>query len=152
MEKINLKQFEKKIVVRPLRLEDYDQLVELEKKCFPGMLTWKKEQVENHIKTFPEGQLVVEYKGRIVASSSSLIIDFDEYLEGHSWHEISDSGYISNHSPEGDTLYGIEIMVDPEFRGKFAQTLDAFQGLGGNPGLEGGFVAFTGHGIRSPIP
>jgi GNAT superfamily N-acetyltransferase len=26
-------------------------------------------------------------------------------------------GYIENHDPRGDTLYGIEIMVAPEFRG-----------------------------------
>ncbi len=30
---------------------------------------------------------------------------------------VSSEGYIRNHKPKGDTLYGIEIMVDPEFRG-----------------------------------
>jgi predicted amidohydrolase/GNAT superfamily N-acetyltransferase len=29
----------------------------------------------------------------------------------------ADSGYIRNHDPNGDVLYGIEIMVDPEYRG-----------------------------------
>src|SRR5690606_31827 len=33
------------------------------------------------------------------------------------WGRIADSGFIRNHEPEGDTLYGIEIMVDPEYRG-----------------------------------
>lgn len=53
----------------------------------------------------------------MVASSSSLIVDFDDYQDWQSWREIADSGYIRNHDPRGDTLYGIEIMVDPASRG-----------------------------------
>ena len=30
---------------------------------------------------------------------------------------VADGGFIRNHHRQGDTLYGIEIMVDPEFRG-----------------------------------
>ena len=116
MVKVNHKQFEKRIHVRPLKIDDFDQLVELERRCFPGMRVWNRKHIESHLKIFPEGQIVVEHDGRIVGSSSSLIIDFDEYEEGHSWSEITDEGYISNHDPEGDTLYGIEIMVDPDFR------------------------------------
>lgn len=124
MKEIDLKQFEKKIKVRPLKLKDFEQLVELEELCFPGMPTWKKEHIESQLKHFPEGQIVIEYNKKIVASASSVIIDFDEYEEGHSWAEISDRGYISNHDPEGDTLYGLEIMVHPEFRGmKLARRL-----------------------------
>ena len=105
------------MIVRSLEMEDYDQLVELQLKCFPGMKTWSKEQVESQLKHFREGQICVEYKGKLIGSSSSLVIDFDEYADSHSWTDISDRGMITNHDPEGDTLYGIEIMVDPEFRG-----------------------------------
>jgi Acetyltransferase (GNAT) family. len=59
----------------------------------------------------------VEYKGRLVASSSSLIVDSSQHTQWHNWQAIADNGYITNHVPNGDTLYGIEIMVDPEFRG-----------------------------------
>jgi predicted amidohydrolase/ribosomal protein S18 acetylase RimI-like enzyme len=117
MVRVNHKRFEKKVLVRPLGINDYAQLVELERRCFPEMKEWKKEHIESQLNIFPEGQIVVEYDSRIVAASSSLIIDFDEYEEGHSWQEIADEGYIRNHDPEGDTLYGIEIMVDPDFRG-----------------------------------
>lgn len=124
MKKIDLKSFEKKIVVRPIRMEDYDQLVELQKKCFPGMKPWTKEQIQSQLTLFPEGQICLEFEGRVVASSSSLIIDFNLYGEKHSWRDVADGGMIRNHFPEGDTLYGIEIMVDPEFRGmKLARRL-----------------------------
>lgn len=117
MEQNDLREFERKITVRPMRMEDYDQVVALQLKCFPGMKPWSRAQIESQLTLFPEGQTCIEYQGRIVASSSSLILDFDLYSEWHGWTEIADSGFIRNHTPDGNTLYGIEIMVDPEFRG-----------------------------------
>jgi predicted amidohydrolase/GNAT superfamily N-acetyltransferase len=114
---LNLEDFESRVVLRPLRPDDYDELVALEKKCFPGIAVWKREQVESQIAHFPEGQMCIVLDGRLVASSSSLIVEFDDYDAWHSWQEISADGYITNHDPEGDTLYGIEIMVDPALRG-----------------------------------
>jgi predicted amidohydrolase/ribosomal protein S18 acetylase RimI-like enzyme len=120
----NLDLFQKRISVRPMTLADFPRVVELQKLCFPGMKPWKKDQVESQLKIFPEGQLVIEYKDKIIASSSSLIIDFDLYGDDTSWKNISHEGYITNHNPEGDTLYGIEIMVHPKYRGmKLARRL-----------------------------
>ncbi len=109
--------FEKRILVREIQREDLERLVQLQLKCFPGMKPWTKDQIESQLRLFPEGQICVEYEGKIVASSSSLILDFAMYDEWHNWREIADSGFIRNHNPEGNTLYGIEIMVDPEYRG-----------------------------------
>lgn len=113
----NIDSFQKKITVRHLKFEDYPQIIEIQKLCFPGMKTWNKEQFLSQTKLFPEGQICIEYSGKIVASSSSLIINFDIYSESHSWSEIADKGYIKNHDYNGDTLYGIEIMVNPKYRG-----------------------------------
>lgn len=124
MTQIDLSTFEKKIEVRQIRMDDYDQIVRLQLKCFPGMKPWRKEQIESHLNIFPEGQICIEYEGKIVASSSSLVIDFDMYGEWHSWRQIADEGFIRNHNPQGETLYGIEIMVDPQYRGmKLARRL-----------------------------
>lgn len=107
----------RRIEVRPLRVDDYEAVRDLQLRCFPGMAPWNQGQFESQIRIFPEGQLCVEYDGRIVASSSSLIVEFDLHADWHRWNEISDNGYIRNHNPDGDTLYGIEIMVDPAYRG-----------------------------------
>jgi predicted amidohydrolase/ribosomal protein S18 acetylase RimI-like enzyme len=117
MKQVDSNSFARSIIVRPIRLEDYDQIVGLQLKSFPDMKPWSKEQIESQLATFPEGQICIEYQGRIVASSSSLILDFAMYADWHNWREIADSGFIRNHNPEGNTLYGIEIMVDPDFRG-----------------------------------
>ena len=124
MSEIDLKSFEKSIAVRELRLEDFEQVTALQLKCFPGMKPWSKAQFESQLSIFPEGQICIEYNGKIVASSSSLVLDFALYGEHHGWADISDKGFIQNHNPTGNTLYGIEIMVDPEYRGlKLARRL-----------------------------
>lgn len=113
---INLKDFEKKLVIRPLKIEDFDALIKLQRACFPYMEEWKKEQIDSQLAIFPEGQIVIEYDNAIVASSSSLIIDYDPFSENRSWAELTDNGLIRNHDANGNTLYGMEIMVDPKFR------------------------------------
>ena len=124
MAKMNLKNYEKSTNVRRLRPDDFESIVALQRRCFPGMEPWTKEQFDSQLQIFPEGQFCVEHQGVLVASASSLILDFALYKEWHSWEEISDNGYIRNHNPQGDTLYGIEIMVDFEVRGlKLARRL-----------------------------
>jgi predicted amidohydrolase/ribosomal protein S18 acetylase RimI-like enzyme len=117
MKKINIKDFEKKIKVRQLSIEDYEQVVELQKLCFPGMKSWSREQMESQVNIFPEGQICVEINKKLIGSSSSLIVDFDLHEEYDDWHKISDGGFITNHDPDGNSLYGIEIMVHPDYRG-----------------------------------
>ncbi|MDZ7779864.1 MAG: bifunctional GNAT family N-acetyltransferase/carbon-nitrogen hydrolase family protein [Gemmatimonadota bacterium] len=117
-DKLRLEDFEQKIRVRPIERGDYEELVALQRRCFPGINDlWERDEIESQLDVFPEGQICVELDGRIVGSASSLIVDYDRYEDWHDWERISDSGYIRTHEPDGDTLYGIEIMVDPEYRG-----------------------------------
>lgn len=117
MEPLDLKEYEWKTIVRQLTMDDFDALVEMQLLCFPGMKPWQREQIASQINIFPEGQLCVEVEGRLAASASSLIVEYDPYLAWHDWMKVADDGYIRNHNKKGDTLYGIEIMVHPEFRG-----------------------------------
>jgi predicted amidohydrolase len=107
---------QKKIRVRKWRASDYEAIVALQKKCFPAMGPWKQDQFSSLLKNFQEGQILVEYNKKVVASSSSLIISSAAYPETSTWNELTRDGYITNHDPRGDTLYGLEIMVDPEYR------------------------------------
>lgn len=81
------------------------------------MKTWLREQFDSQLEHFPDGQLCVEVDGEIAASSASLVVSYDLNTAWHDWRKTSDNGYIRNHDPKGDTLYGIEIMVDPKYRG-----------------------------------
>ncbi len=121
---LDLSDFERKMHLRPLTVEDVPQLLALSQLCFPGMEPSGAEHITSQIEIFPEGQMCIEVEGRLAASSSSLIVDFDDYSEWQDWKKVADNGFIRNHDSEGDTLYGIEIMVHPDFRGhKFSRRL-----------------------------
>lgn len=128
----------KKIKVRRLRQEDYEAVIQIQLKCFPNMKPWSREQYNSLLGHFKEGQIGVELDGKLVASSSSLILNFNNYDESQSWSELTDNGMITNHDPQGETLYGIEIMVDPDFRGmKLSRRLyEARQKLAKDKNLE----------------
>lgn len=106
----------KPITVRRMEERDCDAVIALQQACFPGMKPWSKPQLASHMAQFADGQLVVEVDGVLVASSSSLIVDFDAYEENHSFRDISGEGTIRNHDPAGKDLYGIEVMVHPDYR------------------------------------
>ncbi len=117
MTELNVDEFSWKVVVRQLRADDFDNLLAMQQICFPGLPAWTKEQLASQIERFPDGQLVIEIDGELAASSSSLILKYDPTLEWHDWSKVSDGGYIRNHQNKGDTLYGLEMMVSPSFRG-----------------------------------
>lgn len=106
-----------KLIERNVERNDFDEIIDLSKVCFPKNEPWKYEMLESLYSNFPDGMQIIEYEGQIVGSASSLIISWDEYDDDHTWKEICDNGYITNHDDEGDTLYGIEVMVHPDFQG-----------------------------------
>jgi predicted amidohydrolase/mannitol/fructose-specific phosphotransferase system IIA component (Ntr-type)/GNAT superfamily N-acetyltransferase len=115
---LDLSSFERQTRVRTLRPEDWPSIDALQKRCFPGMEVTTKEQFLSQLDHFPAGQLGVEHQGQLVATASSLILDFELYKAWSDWEEIADGGFIRNHREGGTTLYGIELMVDPDLRGK----------------------------------
>ena len=74
---VRLRDFEKKVRLRQLTLADYPALVTMQERCFPAMQTWARDQIESQLERFPEGQICLEVSGRLVASSSSLVVVHD---------------------------------------------------------------------------
>lgn len=105
-------------MLRPLQKGDITAIQELQHRCFPTIEPWTAEQLDSQLAYFPEGQLGVEIDGLLVATSSSVIVDEEDFGAYHTFDEVSDKGFIRNHDPEGDTLYGIDIAVDPKHRGE----------------------------------
>ena len=109
---------EAEVIIRNTAPVHFDNIRELQGKVYPGLKPWSYEQLENHLKVFAEGQFVADLEGKTVGTSSSFIILWDEYGPDHNWKEITGAGMFSTHNPEGKTLYGAEVCVDPELRKK----------------------------------
>lgn len=116
---LDLSEFEQSVRIRQLSADDYDAVLALQQKCFPTMDPWTRSEWRNMTRRFPRGQMGIEVEGvGLVATSSCLILDSADVTDWSDWNAVSDGGNIRNHTEEGDTLYGIEMQVDPEWRGK----------------------------------
>jgi GNAT superfamily N-acetyltransferase len=110
------------VTLRQAGHEDIERLIQLNQLCFPTMveenIVWNVGQLRNHLRLFPEGQIVAAVGGQVVGAVSSLIVDtgIDPYRT-HTYAGITDGGYFHNHDPEGDTLYGADVYVHPDYRG-----------------------------------
>lgn len=107
------------IETRKLTLADYNDLKESMQQAYDtlGGQIWSKSSIERLLKLFPEGQLCIAVDDKVVACSLSIIVDYDEYGDKHTYKNITGDYSFSTHDADGDVLYGIEIFVSPEFRG-----------------------------------
>lgn len=111
------------LIIRQAGKADVPALVQLNREAYPQMaqdnVVWAEGHLISHLRIFPEGQLVAEENGLLLGACASLIVNMgSEPLRFHTWSGITDSGYFTNHDPSGDTLYGADVYVHPEARGK----------------------------------
>ncbi|MEJ8755699.1 bifunctional GNAT family N-acetyltransferase/carbon-nitrogen hydrolase family protein [Pontibacter sp. H259] len=108
---------EHKLLLRQLQLKDYNEVREIMDKVYSNMGgTWTRKEFSNLLKKFPEGQICIEDKGKVVAGALSLIVDYAQYGDKHTYEQIVDRGTFKSHDADGDTLYGIDVFVHPEYR------------------------------------
>ena len=107
-----------KLLLRHLTLEDYDNLAVLMEHVYDNLGgAWKKDQYVSQITRFQQGQIVIEDNGVLVAAALSMVVDYSRFGDGHTYAQITGDGYLTNHDPNGDTLYGVDIFVHPKYRG-----------------------------------
>lgn len=72
-----------------------------------------------HIRIFPEGQFAaVTSAGEVVGCSTDLQTAFDFAHVEHRYIDIVDGNWLGTHDPRGDWLYGADIGVLPQYRGR----------------------------------
>lgn len=105
--------------VRNATVEDAVQMEYVQKQCYPTLHEselMNRNHFINHIKIFPEGQIVVEKDGIVVGSASTMRSFFP--MVDKTYLETTDNLWItSTHVPDGDWMYGIDMGVLPEYRG-----------------------------------
>ena len=106
------------LVLRNTRLEDYPDIKAIMDRVYADIGgAWSEAQFKSQLETFPEGQICIEDKGKVVAAAISVIVDYKKFGDRHSYDEITGNGYLTTHDPDGDTLYGVDVFVDPDYRG-----------------------------------
>ena len=107
------------IELKFLTLDDYQELKEtmiLSYSTMPNAY-WKEHQIKTLIEYFPEGQIVVKVNSQIAGVALSIIVDYQQYEESHTYKDITGNFTFNTHDNEGDVLYGVDVFIKPEFRG-----------------------------------
>ncbi len=141
------------LIVRRSEAGFADQLEALQRKVFPRIAPSEiitARHFRRHLEVFPEGQFVGLDGDRVIASTSSMRCALRS--DPHSYLEISDHLWIGTHDPGGAWLYGLDLMIDPDYRGRgiarllyrARQTLVAELGLAGQytVGMLNGYEAY----------
>lgn len=101
---------------------DIPGIVALSARIYGVRAAWQPHMLASHLQVFPEGQFVAvvteEGRERIVGMAASLILRWDDYDLDDAWRDFTDHGMFTNHDPHGRTLYGAEVMSDPDRRGQ----------------------------------
>jgi predicted amidohydrolase/GNAT superfamily N-acetyltransferase len=79
---------------------------------------YSEAQLLGQMHQFPEGQFVAVYEGRIIGYCATFLISESLALRPHDWATITGRGYASRHDPDGDWVYGMDVCIDPDFRGR----------------------------------
>jgi predicted amidohydrolase len=102
-----------------LNLNDYQELKEAMVQAYTSMpdAYWKEHQIESLIKKFPDGQVVIKVNGQLAGCALSIIVNYEDFSDKHTYKEITHNYTFDTHTDDGDVLYGIDIFIKKEFRG-----------------------------------
>ena len=108
-----------KIEVKNLHIDSYLELKDAMSASYPDWsdVSWDESHIRKLLKVFPEGQLTVMVDGKVVGCALSLIINYADFGDDHTYNQITGNDTFDTHSFKGDVLYGIDIFVHPDYRG-----------------------------------
>src|SRR5690606_19597241 len=108
-----------KVELRNLQIEDYKQLKKSMIEAYPDMENsyWDEKHIKKLLKIFPEGQVVIVADGVVVGSALSIIVPEKTAYKIHNYSDITGNYSFSTHDGDGEILYGIDVFVQPKYRG-----------------------------------
>ncbi|BES69078.1 bifunctional GNAT family N-acetyltransferase/carbon-nitrogen hydrolase family protein [Marinobacter nanhaiticus D15-8W] len=108
-----------RLIVRQATLQDVPAIIALSRRVYEGtgMYGYTEGPLIGQMNNFPEGQFVAMVGEKVVGYCATFRIAGEIALAPHDWTSITGNGYASRHDPEGDWLYGMEVCVDPDYRG-----------------------------------
>ncbi len=112
-------QTEYKLILRGLKRTDYPDIKQIMDRVYKGMGgAWKPEEFDTLIEQFPEGQICIEDNASVVAAALTILVNAeDRENRQHTYDDVVNGGEMTGHDPDGNALYGVDIFVDPDYRG-----------------------------------
>jgi len=109
-----------KITIRQWQETDIPQIVACHKAVYGDLYEgddlYGRRLYAMQFAAFPEGQFLAGIESTVVGYTTSIIVQLDDEEEPYTYQEITGMGTFSTHTYSGDTLYGADVAVHPDFR------------------------------------
>lgn len=94
--------YTQKVEVRNLRMSDY---MELKKSMIEAYSNWqgaywRAHHIQSLLEIFPEGQICVLINGQVGGSALSLIVNYNQFGDDHTYRQITGNFTFDTHNPE----------------------------------------------------
>lgn len=111
--------FEKaRIEICNLSMDQYPSIQELMDEAYPELGgAWPRHTIARLIKDFPEGQLGILDGGNLVGIALSILVDYARFSNPHTYEDIVDSNDNVMNNPDGDAMYGLDVVIGKGHRG-----------------------------------
>ena len=102
-----------------LTLQDYEELKDAMIEAYSNMpgSYWREIHIKTLIDKFQEGQVVIKVNGQLAGCALSIIVDYDQFEDKHTYEDITGDYTFNTHDEVGDVLYGIDVFIKSNFRG-----------------------------------
>jgi predicted amidohydrolase len=108
-----------KIELTYLNINDYNNIYELMQDEYKNLKdsSWDKKDIEKLIDIFQRGQVALRIDGEFAGFALSIIVEYSEFDDNHTYEQITGNYTFHTHNPKGDILYGIDVFIKKKFRG-----------------------------------
>lgn len=113
------------LIITHAQPEHAVQLEELQRICFPTLADvqrFKAAHYLKHMELFDAGQLVALEGDTVIGATATVRLNFDFNHVGHTFADIIQGGWLTSHQPDGLWLYGADLGVRPDYRGRGVAT------------------------------
>jgi predicted amidohydrolase/ribosomal protein S18 acetylase RimI-like enzyme len=107
-----------KLGLRNITNSDYPQIEELMDLVYPDIGgAWPEATIRQLVEEFPEGQICVVDNERVVGIALTALVSYEKFSNPHTYDDLIGRGQEIHVDPEGDALYGLDVLINPDYRG-----------------------------------
>lgn len=104
--------------IQQIKKKDYPQIKALMDRVYADMGgAWSKTTIHTLIDSFPEGQIALFDHDQLIGMVLSMRVDYQRFSNPHTYDDLIGQREIIQDNPAGDAMYGLDALIDPEYRG-----------------------------------
>lgn len=107
-----------KLGLRNIATSDYPQIKKLMDLVYPDIGgAWPESTIRQLVEEFPEGQICIVDDDQVVGIALTALVSYEKFSNPHTYDDLIGRKEEIHVDPEGDALYGLDVLIHPDYRG-----------------------------------